>query len=182
MPLVTCPRYAASVYAIAAGENVGIMGAADLKRCERVRHNERTKSGVDLLLVCAEMRKAMEAEIGPIFDYGEEVAWSRDSHGKRFYERWEQLEGTLLIDEQRHPSVVLDISPGGAAIWTESAPALTSGTEVWFELEGMHRFPAQLVRLNGRVLGLMFLLGQDQRQSLTAWLLRRREALKALRT
>ena len=160
MPLVTCPRCAASVYAIAAGENVGIMGAADLKRCERVRHHERTKSGVDLLLACVEMRKAMEAEIGPIFDYSEEVAWSRDSHGKRFYERWEQLEGTLLIDEQRHPSVVLDISPGGAAIWTESAPALTSGTEVWFELEGMHRFPAQLVRLNGRVLGLMFLLGQ----------------------
>ena len=74
MPLVTCPRCAASVYAIAAGENVGIMGAADLKRCERVRHNERTKSGVDLLLACAEMRKAMEAEIGPIFDYSEERA------------------------------------------------------------------------------------------------------------
>lgn len=125
------------------------------------------------------MRAAVEAALESLTEPSLSALRPTDPQDKRLYERWQPLIGVLRSGSKPYQCVVLDISPGGAAVWTEASAEIPEGAEVLFAPQGHDELPAEVVRMTHGVLGLMFLLEADSRIALAAWLSALRQAAVA---
>lgn len=136
-------------------------------------------SSADDLLRCGPMKAAVEAALEALTEPSLSALWRAGPQDNRLYERWQPLTGHLQSGRKRYQCVVLDISPGGAAIWTEASAEIPEGAEVLFTPQGHEALPSEVVRLSSGVLGLMFLLEAEGRVALTQWLSGLRETAAA---
>ncbi len=176
MPKIVCPRCGASVFAVRQGHTVELRGGSGINACP-VLADLGDDADVDDVLECPDMEKAVEGSLDDISETPAAVAWPRDSGSYRGFERWEPLNGMLFAGQHSYRCVVLDISPGGAAIWTASSEEVPEGAEVNFEPSGHSALAAEVVRMRGGVLGLMFLIDNEARVRLADWLDGLRQAL-----
>ena len=176
MPKIVCPRCGASVFAVRQGHTVELRGSSGIDACPVLAHSDDDVE-IDDLLECPDMEKAVEGSLDDITETPAAVAWPRDGGVYRDFERWEPLNGTIYSGRQSYRCVVLDISPGGAAVWTPSSDDVPEGAEVNFEPSGHGSLPAEVVRMRGGVLGLMFLIDNESRARLVDWLDGLRQAL-----
>lgn len=177
MPRVSCPHCGVSVLAVPVGHTVTLRGGAGLEACRELG----SVAGADDLLNCSRMKAAVEAALESLTEPSLSALWQADPADKRLYERWQPLIGVLQSGSKRYQCVVLDISPGGAAVWTEASAEVPEGGEVLFAPQGHDELPAEVVRLSSGVLGLMFLLEADGRIALAEWLSALRDLSPAAR-
>lgn len=175
MPRVVCPRCAASVLAVPVGHTVALRAAVGANSCVELPGG----AGGDGLLRCGAMAAAVEQALETLVKPSLTALWPADGEQNRLYERWRPMTAVLRSGSKSYQCVVLDISPGGAAIWTEASAEVPEGAEVQFTPDGHEALPAEVVRLSGGVLGLMFLIDEAPRRALAAWLTARRQAAPA---
>ncbi len=176
MPKIVCPRCGASVFAVSQRYTVELRGSSGIAACP-VLAPLGEDAEIDDVLECPDMERAVDATISKLTDTPAVVIWPRDDGEHRDFMRWEPLNGTLTSGHKSYRCVVLDISPGGAAIWTPSSDEVPEGAEVRFEPVGHDTLTAEVVRMRGGVLGLMFLIDNDARRQLADWLDGLRQAL-----
>jgi hypothetical protein len=127
------------------------------------------------------MQVTVAAALQPLTEPSLAALRPADPADDRLFARWQPLVGTLKSGRKRHACVVLDISPGGAAVWTESSAEVPEGAAVLFEPSGRAATPAEVVRLSNGVLGLMFLHDAEGRRALALWLNGLRDAYRGTR-
>ena len=177
MPTIKCPTCSASVFAVVRDHAIEIKGGADIQGCIHLSAEENKQTQINDILQCGEMEAAVDKAVESLTQLPTRVIWPGDGSGKRHYERWEPLSGTLVRQNDAFRCLVMDISPGGAAVWTPSAAGLAEGMEISFELDGYGAIPAEVARLHGENLGLMFLSQREGERELLEWLKLKRQAL-----
>ena len=165
-----------STRAVRKGRTVELRGGSGIDACP-ILAPLGDDADIDDVLECPDMEKAVDGALDKISETPVAVAWPRDGGSFRDFERWEPLNGTLFSGQNSYRCVVLDISPGGAAIWTASSDDVPEGAEVNFEPSGHSSLAAEVVRMRGGVLGLMFLIDNEARSRLADWLDGLRQAL-----
>lgn len=178
MPKISCPKCGASVFAVAMGHTVEVKGGADLESCVYRSEDAADELALDDVLECPQLEKAIEAAIDRLVGLPGAVVWPTDGEGARMFERWRPFNGVVDHSRGGCQAVVLDISPSGAAVWAENSRHVRAASKVTFRLSGYGELPSEVVRLEGGVLGLMFLLDGPERRKLGDWLSHRREALE----
>jgi len=160
------------------GHTVEVKGGADLESCVNLSGEPGDEAAIDDVLECVEMEKALEAAIDQLVGLPGAVVWPTDGEGARMFDRWRPFSGVLSHSRGDCQVVVLDISPSGSAVWAENSKEVRASSKVKFRLSGYGVLPAEVVRLDGGVLGLMFLLDGPERRKLSEWLTQRRQALE----
>lgn len=166
MPKVVCPNCGASVLAVPVGHTVTLRNARKIEACTELE----PPADADGLLSCSFMKDAVETALEVLTEPSLSALWRADPDDKRLYERWQPLVGVLQSGKKQYQCVILDMSPGGAAIWTQYSAEIPEGAEVLFTPQGHNGLAAEVVRLSSGVLGLMFLLQADTRLALAQWL------------
>lgn len=164
MPKIACPVCGASVIAMPIGHTAELRETQNAAACLEL---DASRGGLD---GCRAMRASVASVLESLTEPSLAALRSVDAADNRLYERWRPLVGTLRSGSKHYACVVLDISPGGAAVWTEASGEVPEGAAVLFEPQGHAAAPAEVVRLSGGVLGLMFLLEADARRELAQWL------------
>lgn len=85
-------------------------------------------------------------------------------------------EACLKLRRNEHRCRVEEISPGAACVRPEHVEQLPEGAEVLLEIPGYGPVPAEVVRLAGDTVGLLFLHDAASRQAMQTWLSQRAQS------
>jgi hypothetical protein len=174
MPKIVCPRCGASVKAEPAAGGAALSEPANAAACLEL-------GALGALDGCRSMQAAvavaLEALAEPAF-----AALRPDGPGDdRLFRRWQPLAGTLAAGAGEHGCTVLDISPAGAALWCAAAAEVPEGAAVRFRPDGHDEVPAEVLRREGEVLRLAFLLDAEGKRAVARWIAGLRKALQRRR-
>ena len=102
--------------------------------------------------------------------------WPEDDGDFRHLSRWRPLEVVLNVGGTEYICLVHDISPDGAALWTESSGEIDEGASVVLMFEGYGKVGGEVMRVSADSIGVSFTDSALDRRILASWLNRMRYA------